>query len=78
MTFTATKRLPTEGEQYERFQDYLAKRQRYVDAGGSDVSWTDDDDERFELYRRKWNQPAPPSSLPPIKSVKDYATEGWH
>lgn len=63
---------PTESEMRDAFEDWYEKFQRpYIDAviarGGA--PWTEDKEERFRLWQRRYERPAPPVGLtvPDIK-----------
>lgn len=47
---------------------------RWADAVAENdgVLWTDDLDERRELFDRRHRRPAPPQHIKPIKSIHDY------
>lgn len=62
-----TRTEPTEPEKRDAFNDWYSRHQRpYIDAvirkGGH--PWSDDLDERYALWCRRYERPAPCVSLP--------------
>ncbi|EKT81854.1 hypothetical protein WSS_A15219 [Rhodococcus opacus M213] len=69
----------TEAEKAEAFAKYLERTEPYFAkiSEDGDRPWFGSEDERRDLFDRRYEKPAPPSSLPPIESVKAYAVDGW-
>ncbi|WP_342338659.1 MULTISPECIES: hypothetical protein [unclassified Rhodococcus (in: high G+C Gram-positive bacteria)] len=69
----------TEAEKAEAFAEYISRTEPYfakiLDDG--DRVWFGSEAERRELFDRRYVQPAPPAGMERIKSVREYAREGW-
>ncbi|KXF54648.1 hypothetical protein AXA44_40570 [Rhodococcus sp. SC4] len=80
MITTARPSRRTEAERSRVFSDYLERTEPYFakirDDG--DRPWFGSEDERRDLFDRRYSRPVPPAGMPVIMSVRDYTGSGWN
>ncbi|UNQ40229.1 hypothetical protein MPC38_02895 [Prescottella equi] len=72
--FLGSARVPSEQEQREEFAAYLERLPDYhrLQSKHRATDWWSSDEERFQLYARRWQRPKPPAGLPPIPNLVDF------